>query len=372
VLANNSFRVALGGTVGESNVITVAVEWEDPAEGVEIVGELLKIWRERQRQDRMNRLKDSYNNQREIVGQKNQEVEKAQKALNQYLNEQGFVDAATLKSDLEYYTGRVQELEGLLLSNTRGLEIIRGRIETIKERIARQKEAKGPPAAAGADIINEHRDELDARINEQHRGLGAAKAALARKEREYQRAQFLSKEDVGAPKAVEDAALRHKYAKEDAKNIEQLIGRLEGQKAQLNRGMNILQVLLWDQATLELDRDAAQRALERSKDELLEALRRVSRLGDVNRGANQLQEAEVAREKDREEQDHVLWEIGLLRDNDAYELQVVDAPKAQRISVGQWIPFAAFAACLALLLPGILTYDRLRSRPGRRPPGPGA
>jgi serine/threonine protein kinase len=77
LLANNIFRISQAPGP-DANIIQITVDWEDPAEAVEIVSRLLAISQERLRQERRSVLDDIYRHQKQILDRKQAELKKAQ------------------------------------------------------------------------------------------------------------------------------------------------------------------------------------------------------------------------------------------------------------------------------------------------------
>jgi hypothetical protein len=376
LLGNHIFSIAQVSASGDSRLISIATEWDDPAEGVEVVDEFLKICLEHQRRRRIDLLKGMYDIQEQVVEGWNREVEKARKALTQFLNTQGTRDAAAVQLDLQYYSGLVRELDGTVRLNQSVLEGVKDRIELMKERIVRLKEAKGA-GDAGDEVLKERRQRLDDRIRDQENVLGKAHAAVTQAKKEHEVADLLYKAGAGTPKGVQDAAGRLKLAVEDVKDIEQQIMVLKERRADLKPGSSMLQLLQSDLSTLELEQEASGRALHRSRQEQLVARERVAVLTELSTGAKPLQAAIDDRVRAHAEASAALMDLAALRNNNNFELLVVDPPRARSprpTRGGHLVSVAVFAACMTVLLPVIFAYGRLRSRSGRRPysPAPGA
>src|SRR5262249_14115507 len=119
----------------------------------------------------------------------------------------------------------------------------------------------------------------------------------------------------------------------------------------------------------EVEEAAAERRLERSRVELESQRKRVHRLADLLEGARPLQNTVAAAERERADHEEMIREIRTLREHKNFDdLRVTDPANASRGRADgeRWIPLVVFAAPPTLLLPGVVAYTRVRTRPGRR------
>jgi serine/threonine protein kinase len=375
--ANKNFKIARGGTGGEANIITISVDWPDREQGVKMVKRLIEICQRRQYQERVDLSSKYHKSQKANVDKKRAEVEKAKEALAEYLKAHNFGDAAQLKSEVEYYARRVRELEALVVSKRRDLYSMDDSIKAMREKIERQKEAKGPGNAAEEEQLKERRRDLNERIAAETTNLSRAQADLSKAEDEHKLAVKLEGLGSRSKNEVKEAARQVTLARQSVEAVDRVIRGLKERRDSLKPGTTTMQLLQGELADLELKREVGGRAWQRARGDMDAMEKQAERAFEVSEGAKPLQKAFVTAEKERLEENIVLQQIATLRNNDTMELQVTDPaqPYLLNSSGEKWIAaVATFATLIALLLPGIVAYDRVRSRtgPGRgfraRPP----
>jgi predicted Ser/Thr protein kinase len=403
LLANSIFQISpMANAAGEAQNIQVVVEWDDPEEGVQLVSRLMEISQQRQREDRRSILTDLYRRQKDVLDRKQAEVDKGYKDLNEFLTKKGVKDAPELADSppglgdlgppgslwpptraglLHFRLMRsrsseeaFQSLAGQVLQDSvtncmKDVADTRTRIKEVQKKITALKEGKARANDLNKDAVKELEDEIQNSIDEQEGNFLEAREALLDAERDRKEIAGLFAQGTRPKSDVDEAARLRERAREKVQRIEKLIDRLDALKAQFTPDSAALLATQAYLGRLELvELPEAESELEQARKEL-EAYQRRTRLlrEALPEVETQLGTITVA-EKERDEQRAVLQEIRNLQDNLIDELRILDPAKAgPPISRGKWIPFAAFAACMALLLPGIIAYDRLRGRSVRRP-----
>jgi tRNA A-37 threonylcarbamoyl transferase component Bud32 len=374
LLANGLFKISRAGSMGEANIITVRVEWPDPAEGVSLVERFIQITQQRQQQDRIALLKDYHANQKEIVERKTHVVEKIRKNLEEYLKQKGIKD---FKEESEYRIRRIRNLELAADSAAQAVDALKDKIKVRQAYLARLKEDKRAVSAADDLAFKERKRELERTLDSEKSNLAKAKKVLTGAQNEKVNAVRLVENGAGPKKNVEDATLQVDLATGEVQRLEKLLKSIEQALAELKPVPTALQQAQATLSELELiELPSAEITLARVQKELDLARKRANEAEAVREEARVIQSALTDAEKERSEQQIALQELGALRDMKNFELLVTDPARASTFPVSStqkqiWIE--SFATSMAVLLPLILAYDWTRTRRrGTKSSGQGA
>jgi hypothetical protein len=368
VLADRVFRISQANG-GDAGVIQIAVEWEDPEVGVQLVDRFLQISWQRQAQERRRILDGLYDNQQRILHRQEVGWHKAQRELTQYLQAKGFTGEAALKEASDNWGRRAHAAELAAETDAKALQDVQSHIQILQRRIEQLKANKAEVSAADKQAYLERRDSLQASIDTEKKNLFEAENALAKAESAHKavveqvKAGTRLQSDTEEPRHQVDLAReRVQFRKKALQRLEKSLADLKPASMSISKHQDLLD-------TQELALALAERKLERSKEDLVYARKRAADLTEVSSEVKPRLRAIENAEKEVGDQVALLQAIRDLRENNFEELRLIDPARASAYPVASTqkkIMIEVFLASMAALVPFVVFYDWALGRRRRR------